>query len=617
MNFKFYIRRLTSSLVLLSLVSCSNDSSNTASIVLPNPVNSILSSDTVVAHTQIQDPIINLATSIIDSTSNYVVDPDSLMNWAEMAYPYYFPAHVVNSFQDPYVYRYYPNTGNYLGISGNEIYVMGPLSGGKLLDIGSANSFYCSVFATNCKQGEPISLFDYFTKSNVNLNPLQASILLGGISDQSVQINFLSGTDQASYYIQYGTSSHQYTNKTISFSSNPHLPSKSIINSLSPNTQYYYQLVQIDAFGNEHISAEQTFHTARPSGDTFTFTIQADSHLDENSDINQYYLTLSNIAKDQPDFHIDLGDTFMTEKYSMPLSSNAVRASDSITVNKRYLYERNNYGHITASIPLFLVNGNHDGELGWLNDGTSQNIAIWSTMARLNYFLNPTPNNFFSGDSYQNIFTGQRASWYSWTWGDALFIVLDPFWNTPTSGSSDPWAMTLGNSQYSWLSDTLSKSSARYKFVFLHNLVGGLFSAMRGGVEAAPYYEWGGLDINGANTFAIHRTSFPMPIHNLLLKNKVTAVFHGHDHLYAKQVLDGIIYQEVPQPSAINYSNYQSIASSYNYSSGTILGSSGHLRVTVSAKGVKSQYIHSWLPKDSNSVRINGQVSDQWVVDSP
>jgi hypothetical protein len=37
-----------------------------------------------------------------------------------------------------------------------------------------------------------------------------------------------------------------------------------------------------------------------------------------------------------------------------------------------------------------------------------------------------------------------------------------------------------------------------------------------------------------------------MPIHQLLLENHVTTVFHGHDHLFAKQELDGIIYQEVP-----------------------------------------------------------------------
>jgi hypothetical protein len=39
-----------------------------------------------------------------------------------------------------------------------------------------------------------------------------------------------------------------------------------------------------------------------------------------------------------------------------------------------------------------------------------------------------------------------------------------------------------------------------------------------------------------------------MPIHQLLAENRVSIVFHGHDHLYTKQDRDGVVYQEVPQP---------------------------------------------------------------------
>ena len=59
--------------------------------------------------------------------------------------------------------------------------------------------------------------------------------------------------------------------------------------------------------------------------------------------------------------------------------------------------------------------------------------------------------------------------------------------------------MSLGSTQYQWLNDTLSKSSA--KFIFLHNLVGGLDGQMRGGVEAAPFYEWGGKNSDGSYGF--------------------------------------------------------------------------------------------------------------------
>jgi len=601
----------------VSMISCSGNSADYALSPLPDPSNAKLALGTLLVHAQIPLLRTDLQRSLTSLSGVNAVDSESLMNWAEMAYPYYFPSHAVDIVQAPYVYRYYPSTGNFLGTSDGEVYAMGSFTGGKLLDVGSLNSFYCSVYASNCAQGQVLPLLDNTTDSTQNTRPLQASLLLGSVTDQSVQLSLISGADGANFYVQYGNESTHYTDKTPNFSSNPQQPVKISITPLKPDTQYFYQVVQVDGGGVKHVSAEQTFHTARPSGQSFTFTIQADSHLDGNSDANQYYLTLANIARDRPDFHIDLGDTFMTEKFSVPLSANATQATDAATVNKRYLYERNNYGLITGSVPLFLVNGNHDGELGWLNDGTPQKISIWTSLARLNYFLNPTPSQFFSGDLDQNIFTGQRAAWYAWSWGDALFVVLDPYWNTPNSGSTDPWSMTLGASQYSWLSATLSKSNAKYKFVFLHNLVGGLLSAMRGGIEAAPYYEWGGKDPNGQNTFASRRPNLPMPIHQLLVKNNVTAVFHGHDHLYAKQQLDGVIYQEVPQPSASNSTNYKSIASGYNYLSGTILGSSGHMRISVSKTGVRAQYIHSWLPKDSNSSKVNGQIADEWIVDSP
>ncbi len=49
-----------------------------------------------------------------------------------------------------------------------------------------------------------------------------------------------------------------------------------------------------------------------------------------------------------------------------------------------------------------------------------------------------------------------------------------------------------------------------------------------------------------------------MPIHQLLAKHGVQIVFHGHDHLYVKEDLDGIVYHEVPQPGHPRYDNTRS-----------------------------------------------------------
>jgi phosphodiesterase/alkaline phosphatase D-like protein len=195
--------------------------------------------------------------------------------------------------------------------------------------------------------------------------------------------------------------------------------------------------------------------------------------------------------------------------------------------------------------------------------------------------------------------------------------VLDPFWYSKTSSSKDPWALTLGETQYKWLQQTLSSSTAKFKFIFIHNLVGGLDGQMRGGIEAAPFFEWGGKNLDGTDGFSLKRPGWSMPIHQLLVKHGVTAVFHGHDHLYAKQDLDGVVYQEVPQPSSLNSQSGSILATEYHYATGTILSSSGHIRVTVGPTLAKVEYVRSWLPKNETSKQKNGQMDDVWSVAAP
>jgi hypothetical protein len=444
------------------------------------------------------------------------------------------------------------------------------------------------------------------------------SLLLGAPTASAIRLSLLTADQNGSATVAYGTTSGSYERRSAARAIVAGEPATVVLEGLAADSQYFYR-VEFRATGSTTASASQEyrFRTARPSGGTFTFTVQADSHLDENSDLDVYRRTLANIASDAPDFHIDLGDTFMVEKHSTPFSATTPPAHDAPTVNARYAFERTNFGIATHSVPLFLVNGNHDAEAGWLNDGTAQNLAVWTTQARQRYFLNPVPDAFYSGDSSTAPIVGQRASWYAWRWGDAHFIVLDPYWNTASQPNRDAWNLTLGDAQYRWLAQTLASSSATYKFVFVHNLVGGLDGQMRGGVEAAPYFEWGGRNIDGSDGFATRRPGWAMPIHALLVQHRVTAVFHGHDHLYARQSLDGIVYQAVPQPSAVNSSSGPTLARDYHYASGTILSSSGHLRVRVGPAGVTSEYVRAWLPKDETAQRRNAQVDDTWSVAVP
>ncbi len=148
---------------------------------------------------------------------------------------------------------------------------------------------------------------------------------------------------------------------------------------------------------------EHTFQTARAPGSPFTFTIDADPHnRDPNFNGELYAITLSNALADHPDFHINLGDTFMTEK---------VQARTYAEAESTFTDMRPYFGLLNADAPLFLVNGNHEGELGWLLKGTD-NLAVWSTQLRQLYYPNPTPNGFYTGGSTPDAALGRARNGY-------------------------------------------------------------------------------------------------------------------------------------------------------------------------------------------------------------
>lgn len=431
--------------------------------------------------------------------------------------------------------------------------------------------------------------------------------MLGRVTNAAVTVNVAADRD-LDVYFEYGTASGTYTSKTDTARFPGGTPFEVVLGKLQANTRYYYRMQYREAGATAFTARdEHSFQTQRPRGTPFTFALQFDPHMDENSDANVYKLTLANELADRPDFMIDLGDTMMSDKLQPPTAP---------AVQDRVLLLRSFYDVMCHSVPLFLTLGNHEGEWGRNLNGTPQNVAVWDTLARKPYYPNPVPDGFFSGDTRSYPLVGQRQSYYSWEWGDALFIVLDPFWNQSVAPeASGDWSLTLGREQYDWLKRTLENSTATYKFVFSHNLVGGLdlSGPMRGGIEAAKYLEWGGYNLDGTWGFDKARPGWPMPIHQLLVANNVTAFFHGHDHLYAKQDLDGIVYQEGPQPSARN-TNLGTRGTDYNYTHGTVLGGTGYLRVQVAPEGVKAEYIETWTPAQENARQKNRMVADSYTI---
>jgi phosphodiesterase/alkaline phosphatase D-like protein len=442
------------------------------------------------------------------------------------------------------------------------------------------------------------------TQTEIVGRPTNNSITIQAFFDAAVQVS-----------IQYGTVSGTYPNQTQwqSFAVND--PAEVVISGLSPNTKYYYKLNYRAPNATTFTSRpEHFFQTQRPPGSSFSFVVQADPHMDEQSSLPIYDRCLQNQLEDNPDFMIDLGDFLMTDKLKN-LTTNQV-PRDTIPYRCKLL--RNKYESICHSVPLFIALGNHEGEAGWNLNGTADNIAVWDTNDRKKYFLNPAPDNsFYTGDPTNYTFVGQRESYYSWQWGNALFIVIDPYWFTnPKPTSTTGWRWTLGQQQYNWLKNILATSTANYKFIFSHQIVGGNVDG-RGGVEFADLYEWGGKNQDGTPGFAANRPGWDMPIKDLLTQYRVNIFFHGHDHFFGKQEKDCLIYQESPQPSHMNNTtNSPSYASTpdYGYTQGQILPNTGHIRVNVSPAGVQVDYVRTYLASQENATRHNKDISASYFI---
>ncbi len=122
---------------------------------------------------------------------------------------------------------------------------------------------------------------------------------------------------------------------------------------LSPNTRYYYRIVyrQTGTTDWNH-AAEYTFMTQRAAGSSFTFTVTSDNHLGQYGgqtadELALWEVTLQNIAADQPDFHIDTGDTFPMDPSLLGTGMTDAEGKAAYPFDRPYL------SAVTHSTPTF------------------------------------------------------------------------------------------------------------------------------------------------------------------------------------------------------------------------------------------------------------------------
>lgn len=446
----------------------------------------------------------------------------------------------------------------------------------------------------------------------VTLGSFLGNIVLGTPTTTSIKANIFSPDQSGQVYLAYGLAPGVYDRQVAARSLQAAVPLELGLEGLRPDAQYYYRLF-FQGTGESSFGAteEYAFHTARTAGGTFTFCLQGDSHPERektqfNADL--YRRTLATASADKPDFYLTMGDDFSVDTLD-PSTVTAAKVTERYTLQRPYL------GLIGRSAPVFLVNGNHEQAAGYLLNGTPDNVAVWAQNARNAHYSQPAPDGFYTGNTEPAPFIGLLRNYYAWSWGDALFVVIDPYWPSPIcidnsffgdTKRPNIWDATHGDAQYQWLKATLEQSHAKYKFVFAHHVMG----TGRGGIELAGQYEWGGFNPNGTWGFTAFRPGWAAPIHQMLKDNHVTIFFQGHDHIWVRQQLDGVIYQTLSEPADPNYSLFNAEA----YLSGDRLPNTGYTRVCVSPSGVRVDYVRTYLPADEGVGKTSGSVAFSYSI---
>lgn len=433
----------------------------------------------------------------------------------------------------------------------------------------------------------------------------QFNEILGRPTDQTVTMSALFG-QTVQVYFEYGTDPGNLASKTATFTGQAGVPVVTDFQPLRANTRYYYRTVfKTPNAPGFQVGPLRTFHTQRAPGSKFTFVVEADEHLYDKKGIRSLYeICLQNQAKDSADFMLSLGDTFGDDH--TPLTTTDQDMKELHLDYRQYL------GAVCHSMPFFFCLGNHEGESGyWLDQTPPNNIAVYGTNWRKYYYPNPFPNDFYTGNTTVEPWgIGHPENYYAYTWGDALFVVLDVYRDCDVNEKPKNWEWTLGKDQYDWFRKTLETSKAPLKFVFAHHNRG----QGRGGIEPGRGYEWGGYgnNGNGAWEFDQMRPGWGKPIHQLMADNGVQVFFQGHDHLFAWEKMDGVVYQEVPMPSDTSY-EIGVLANADAYTDVTLDGS-GHLRIAVENGCAQVDYVSAYLPKDTLGVQKNRAVRFSYKV---
>ena len=352
---------------------------------------------------------------------------------------------------------------------------------------------------------------------------LLVSPLLGRVTYDSATLNLVGAEEPAVGQVRFrkdGSAVAEPWQETAPFAIDPKAAAPVKLHPLVADSLYRYELFARLKNETEFSQvAGGIFRTQRSKPSAFSFALISDSHITpwHKSRLAVLNQVSGAVVDRKPELVLLLGDNIQT------FTSHGGPIAEPEHGPLLYLSLRKGLGNLPASVPVFLALGNWEGENGW----HPERLRSWARQARKEYGCNPEPTTYPQGGS-------AAQDYYGFTWGDALFLVLNVTGYTPKDhslgspiGSRDDW--TLGDEQKAWLKRQLAESETRWKLLFIHHPVGG-----NGGDDLNSRYGRGGGRAARVGEQAL--------IHSWMRQYGVQALFYGHDHVFTDSVVDGIHY---------------------------------------------------------------------------
>jgi len=270
-----------------------------------------------------------------------------------------------------------------------------------------------------------------------------AGPLVGAIEPDRVTLWMFAPAEAQCKYTYHSDSSdsHKSGQGQMSAVSNPAgegpgLPFKSVVQGLSPDTLYHFE---ITVGGKSDPAWSGSFKTAPAVGKPAAFRLALTSCMKIGQPQASWYLLLAQ----QPDIHLTVGDTHYADT-----------TDPTVQWKHHVAYRRQKeFATVLRNVPTYAIWDDHD--YGPNNsDGTAKgkerSLAGWKQV-----WANPTLGT-----------PDIPGAFFKFSHGDVDFFMVDSrYHRSPDKAPDDDRKRMLGDAQFSWLLEGLRNSKARFKVI--------------------------------------------------------------------------------------------------------------------------------------------------------